>query len=155
MENILKKIGLTYEELLFILNKIPLNIIITDGDGSILWVNECLCEFTGYSFEELIVENPRILKCEQTDPNIYDELWDTIKRKRKIWKGRLKNKKKNGEIYEEDIKIIPIKNGRKNPSKFIGIQHDITELEKLRKREKVKDALQKTLEKIEKIHKSI
>jgi len=139
------------EELVTTLNSVPLNIIITDSEGIIIWCNDTACEFTGYARDEIIGENPRILKSDETNPEIYEEMWDTIKTKQKIWTGRIKNKKKNGEIYEEELKIIPVSVGENNPHKFIGIQQDVTELNKLQKREKIKNNLTRAVENIREI----
>jgi two-component system sensor histidine kinase/response regulator len=148
----LEKAGVKHSELVEILNNVPVNIIITDAEGDILWCNDTACKFTGYLKKEIIGENPRILKSDLNDEKIYEEMWDTIKNQKKIWKGTIKNKKKNGEIYEEVLQIIPIIENTK-PIRFIGIQKDVTEMEKLRKRESVKEALKLTVEQIEKIHK--
>ena len=101
----------------------------------------------------MIGENPRILKQDDNDPQIYVDMWKTIKTKKQIWTGHLKNKKKDGTPYEEELIIIPIKRGRRKPTHFVGIQQDVTEIEKLRKRESVKEALAETVKQIEKIGK--
>lgn len=145
------EMDLVKEELIYILNQVPLNIVLTDGEGEILWCNNTICNFTGYAREEMIGQNPRILKSNDNDHKIYPEMWDTIKNKKQIWQGKLKNKKKDGTLYEEDIQIIPVIRGKGKPKFFIGIQHDITEIERLRKRESVKQALKDTVKQIERI----
>jgi len=143
---------LNEDDIVRILDNIPLNVIVTDINGKILWCNQTACDFTGYKQKELKGENPRILKCENTEPKIYKEMWETIAVKKEIWTGIITSKKKNGELYEEELRIIPIFDKEGNINKFIGIQRDVTELDKLRKREKVKDAIKKAVEKIEKIN---
>ena len=144
-------IGIEPKELIMALNVVPANIIITDVEGIIIWCNDTACSFTGYTRGEMIGENPSILKVEETTLETYVEMWDIIKNKKEIWNGTLKNKKKNGEIYKEELQIIPIINKNNEVTKFIGVQKDVTELEMLRKRENVKDALSKVMQKIKEI----
>ena len=53
----------------------PASIVITDVNGRIEYVNSTFCQVTGYSFEEAVGENPRILKSGLTSPELYDDLW--------------------------------------------------------------------------------
>jgi PAS domain S-box-containing protein len=62
------KTELEMEDMINILNHVPLNIIITDLEGVIIWCNDVASEFTGYSKEDMIGENPRILKQDDNDP---------------------------------------------------------------------------------------
>lgn len=139
------------EDVVKILNNIPLNIIITDVNGKIIWCNKTTLDFTGYNEIEIIGENPRILKGDKNDPEIYKSLWEAITNK-EIWTGNLTNKKKNGEIYEEEIIIIPLLDEHGNINKFVGIQRDVTEVDKLRKRDNIKKAIANAVEKIAQIN---
>ena len=67
--------------------------LITDEKGTIIWVNSAFTKLTGYTFEEAINQNPRILKSGKHDDIYYSDLWNTIK-SGKVWKGEITNKKK-------------------------------------------------------------
>lgn len=103
----------------------PTSVVITNLEGTIEYVNPKFSELTGYSFNEAIGNNPRILKSGNTLPEVYDELWDTIK-DGKIWRGRFINKKKNGELYWEDAWISPIKNNEGTITHYVAVKEDIT-----------------------------
>jgi two-component system sensor histidine kinase/response regulator len=82
----------------------PASVVITDLKGTIEYVNSKFCEVTGYTVEEAIGQNPRILKSDLTPKEIYRELWKTIKAGQE-WRGEFQNKKKNGELYWESATI--------------------------------------------------
>ncbi len=103
----------------------PVSIITTDITGKIEYINEAFCKTTGYSPEESLGENTRILKG-KTSPNVYATLWETLL-SGQIWKGEFINKKKNGEFYYSETTISPIKNDKNQIIKFIAIMEDITE----------------------------
>lgn len=100
------------------------SIIITDVNGIIEYVNHTFTEITGYLPDEVIGQKPSILKSGVNPPQIYVELWQTIKSGR-TWKGRLCNKNKNGELFWEDLTITPLKNDKGEITHFVGICEDI------------------------------
>ncbi|MCK9641093.1 MAG: PAS domain S-box protein [Prolixibacteraceae bacterium] len=104
----------------------PVSIVITDTNGSIEYVNPKFTEITGYSFEESIGQNPKILKSETKKSEDYAELWQTIL-SGKIWSGEFYNKKKNGDYYWENATISPILNEQNEISHFLAIKEDITQ----------------------------
>lgn len=104
----------------------PLSVVITDGDGFIEYVNPFCLNNTGYTLEEMIGQNPRVLKSGTMPSEIYKKLWDTIK-SGNIWRGEICNKKKNGSIYWERMSIAPVSNNEGNITHFIGVKEDITE----------------------------
>lgn len=106
------------------------SIVITDVEGNIEYINKKFTEITGYTSEDAIGKNPRILKSDKNDPNIYKELWATIK-SGKEWHGELCNKKKSGELFWESESISPIVNTHGKITHFIAIKDDITEHKKL------------------------
>lgn len=110
--------------------KSPISIFITDADGNIEYVNPHTTTTTGYSSEELIGNNPRILKSGFTNPKVYEELWFTIKNGN-VWKGILNNRRKNGALYWESTTITPIVNEAGVIINFIAIKEDITERVKI------------------------
>jgi diguanylate cyclase (GGDEF)-like protein/PAS domain S-box-containing protein len=81
---------------------------------------------TGYTKEESIGQNPRILKSEeQHDVEFYKNMWDTIL-SGKVWRGELVNKRKNGSFYNEEETITPVLDKQGNVKNFIAIKLDIT-----------------------------
>ncbi len=107
----------------------PVSIVLTDLDGTIEYVNPAFTRVTGYSFEEAIGENPRILKSSDKNKEEYRELWETISSGRE-WRGEFKNIKKNGEVFWESASISPIVNDQDHPTHYIAVKEDITERKK-------------------------
>lgn len=104
----------------------PTSIIITDNKGNIEYTNPKFTQLTGYSLDDVIGKNPRILKSGHTKPEEYENLWKTIKIG-KEWKGEFHNKKKNGDLYWELASISSIKNNHNKITHYIAIKEDITE----------------------------
>lgn len=115
----------------------PTAVIITDKDGIITYINPEFEEMTGYSAQEVIGKNPRILKSGQQGPEFYKELWETIL-SGKIWHGEFHNKKKNGSLYWESGHISAVRDAKGQIINFIAVKEDITEykmmLEELEKK---------------------
>ncbi len=103
----------------------PSTVVITDTNGIIEYVNPKFTELTGYTTEEAIGQNPKILKAEGMRPEEYENLWKTIQ-SGNDWKGEFKNKKKSGEEFYESASISPIKDEFGNITNFIAIKEDIT-----------------------------
>jgi PAS domain S-box-containing protein len=104
----------------------PVSIVITNLDGNIEYVNPRGCEITGYSRDELLGKNPRILSTGEMSKGEYKILWNMIT-SGKEWKGEFHNKKKNGELYWERASISPVKNAKDEITHFLGVKEDITE----------------------------
>jgi PAS domain S-box-containing protein len=103
----------------------PTIVIITDLQGTIEYVNPKFYEVTGYSPNEVIGKNPKILKSGNTPKKVYKSLWKTITAG-KEWYGEFHNRKKNGELYWESANIFPLKNEYGKITHFIGMMEDIT-----------------------------
>lgn len=101
-------------------------ISITDRDGTIRWVNQAWSKMTGYSFQEAIGQNPRILKSGLQPSHFYTNLWDTIL-SGQVWSGELINKRKDGSFYIEEETITPFKAVNGDITHFIAIKQDITD----------------------------
>lgn len=99
----------------------------TDLNGTITYVNDTFCKISGYSREELIGENHRIIKYPDNQKYIYEDIWNTIKNK-KVWQGTIKNRKKSGEIYYVKSTILPIVNFKNEIVEYIAARIDVTEL---------------------------
>lgn len=104
----------------------PVMTLITDSKGNIEYVNRSFEEITGYSSDEVIGKNPRILKSGKTDKETYKTLWSTITAGQ-TWKGEWINRKKDGAFYWEDVTISPITNEKNEITNFIAIKQDITQ----------------------------
>jgi PAS domain S-box-containing protein len=103
----------------------PVSVVITDLEGSIEYVNAKFADLTGYSPQEALGQNPRILKSEHQDPALYRELWAEIAQGRG-WKGELQNRKKNGELYWEHASISPIRDETGKITHYLAVKEDIT-----------------------------
>ncbi|WP_051533883.1 MASE3 domain-containing protein [Desulfitibacter alkalitolerans] len=104
----------------------PAIVVITDSKGSIEYVNSKFTEITGYKSEEVLGENPRILKSGRSKKEDYQELWETITAGRE-WRGEFLNKKKDGELYWEHASISSISNSQGEITHFVAVKEDITE----------------------------
>jgi len=100
-------------------------VVIMDAEGTIEYVNPMFERVTGYSREEIIGQNPRILASGEIPKIEYKGLWNIIKAG-KTWQGEFKNKKKNGEFYWVKGLISPIKNEEGTITHFLAIQEDIS-----------------------------
>ena len=103
----------------------PVSVVITDTRGNIEFVNPMFTELTGYGKEEVLGKNPRLLKSDTTEPDIYRDMWGTIC-SGNLWEGEFRNKKKSGELFWEKVKISPVKNSEGAVTHFIGIKENIT-----------------------------
>lgn len=123
VEEQLRKISVAVEQS-------PVSIIITDRDGDIEYVNPHFSRLTGYSFDEAVGQNPRILKSGETSSAEYRQLWETILAGGE-WQGQFLNQKKNGDLYWEQALIAPIRDEQGIVSHFIAIKENITERKRL------------------------
>ena len=115
-------------------------ILITDSDGVIASVNPAFTRLTGYSAEEAIGRTPSFLKSGAQDPEMYRELWATIRAGR-VWRGRLVNRRKDGSLYTEEQTITPVTDPAGMVSHFIAVKQDVTEFRKVSERLQARDEL--------------
>lgn len=108
------------------------SIIITDQDGTIEYVNPAFTKVTGYSREEVVGQNPRILQGGQHDQLFYGKMWDTLRRG-ESWSGHFINRKKDGALFEEDAAISPILDDAGNIVNYVAVKHDVTKRIQLEK----------------------
>ena len=108
----------------------PLSVVITDLKAKIEYVNDSFTRITGYSPEDVLGQDPRILQSGQTPKRLYDKLWKTLS-KGETWRGEFVNKRKSGEIYYEYSVIAPIKDSKGNTRRYIGMKEDITARKRL------------------------
>ncbi len=101
------------------------NVVITDANGSIIYVNPAFEASTGYTREEAMGRNPRLLKSDVQDPSVHQELWQTISSGR-VWKGRLINRKKDGETYTVDVTVTPVRDDNDTIANYVAVQRDVS-----------------------------
>ena len=99
----------------------------TDKKGFITFVNSKFCETSGYEKNELIGKDHRIIRHPSMSKEFFAQMWETILDK-KIFKGVIANKRKDGSIYYVDTTIIPILDENKDIVEFISIRHNITKI---------------------------
>lgn len=112
------------------INQSPNLILVTDTDGTIEYVSEQSEALTGYTAAELVGANPRILKSEQTPPEVYQNLWSTISRGY-CWSGELLNRRKDGGLYWQHLQISPIRNHHKDIRRYVAVMEDISRQKQL------------------------
>ncbi len=101
-------------------------IVITDRDGTIIWVNPAFTRLTGYSREEAIGGNPRLLKSGKHDRAFYEAFWAHL-RSGRTWHGEMINRRKDGVLYVEEMTIAPVRQANGEITHFTAIKQDITE----------------------------
>ena len=117
-EEKIKKLSLAVEQS-------PAAVVITDSEGTIEYVNRKFSSLTGYSFEEAVGNNPRILNSGYHSKEFYSELWRIIKSCGE-WRGEFRNKKKDGSLYWEQASITPIVSGSGVITHFVALKEDIS-----------------------------
>ncbi len=103
-------------------------VSMTTPQGMITYVNETFCKLSGYSKEELLGKPHNIVRHPDMPKDTFYNMWQTIKSK-KIWKGIVKNRAKDGSSYFVNATIIPILDENGEIVEFIAVRHDVTELE--------------------------
>lgn len=126
----------------------PLSVAITNLKGEIDYVNPCFTEVSGYTLEEVLGQNPRVLKSGATPESVYREMWDTLTAGG-VWRGELINRKKNGENYIESAIIAPVVGPDGATTHYVALKEDITE------RKKTEAALRETQERFRMIAQNI
>lgn len=119
-------------------------IMITDRQGTIRWVNPAFEEMTGYGRDEVMGENPRILKSGEQDETFYEELWTTITGG-EVWDEEIVNRRKDGSLYLERESIVPVRHRSDEITHFVAIKEDITERRKRQEALRRSEARYRTL----------
>ncbi|MBI4384496.1 MAG: PAS domain S-box protein [Nitrospinae bacterium] len=104
----------------------PSGVLITDIEGNIEYVNPNFVETSGYSYEEIIGKNPRILKSGVHPPQFYSKLWETITAGNE-WRGEFCNRKKDGKLFWELQSISPLRDAEGRITHFLAVKIDDTE----------------------------
>jgi len=101
-------------------------VVITGIDGNIQYVNPAFTRVTGYSCEEVLGKNPRLLRSGRQDSKFYQQMWGTILAGT-VWRGEIVNRRKDGSLFEEEMTIAPVRGADSKITNFIAIKQDITE----------------------------
>ncbi len=99
--------------------------MITDLNGTILYVNPAFEKASGYTREEALGQNPRFLKSGQHDAEFYRKMWAVLGHG-EVWSGRITNKKKDGTLYDEDASISPVRDAAGKVVNYVAVKHDVT-----------------------------
>ena len=120
-----KKSGDILRKLSMAVEKSPASVVITDINGYVEYVNPKFEEVTGYTFDEVVGRKTNVLKSGYTPDRVYQDLWTTII-SGKQWRGEIQNRKKNGELFWEDVTISPITSEDGEITHFLAVKEDIT-----------------------------
>lgn len=113
------------QRLVTAINHVVESIVITNANGNIEYVNPAFVRRTGYSEDDAIGNNPRLLKSGEHGQDFYREMWQTLN-SGQVWSGRVTNRKKNGEHYIEQVAISPVKNDNGIITHYVGVKRDVT-----------------------------
>lgn len=100
-------------------------VVITDLNGAIEYVNPAFTTITGYSAEEALGRNPRILSSGHHSREFYSQMWQTILRG-EVWQGEVINRRKDGELYWEATTISPVRDEAGRITHFVAVKEDIS-----------------------------
>ena len=115
------------------LEQSPHSIVITDTSARIQYVNKAFCEASGYSAQEALGKNPKILQSGETSPALYEALWKRLT-SGQSWQGEFINKKKNGDLYVELVSVYPIKDRFGTLTNYVAHKVDVTQHKAAEKR---------------------
>jgi len=118
------------EEYQFLLDKTT-SISKSDLHGRITYVNDNFCKLSGYTREEIMGKPHSIFRAPDVDPAVYKELWATIQSK-KIWRGEVKNRAKDGSYYYFEATIMPLLDSNQEIVEYISVRIDNTENKQLK-----------------------
>ncbi|MEW6982810.1 PAS domain-containing protein [Colwelliaceae bacterium 6471] len=125
------------------LNKHAL-VSITNRKGDINYVNDTFCKISGYSRNELLGQNHRIVKSGIHPPKFYEDIWHTIVNG-DIWQGEICNLNKNGDFYWVSSTIMPLVDDNGNAYQYVSIRTDITQQKEAEQQQRKKIAIQTML----------
>src|SRR5690554_3323124 len=117
--------NITFDLLHKAIEQSPTSIVVTDKEGTIQYVNSHFTKLSGYSYEEAVGQNPRILKTDFHTSDYYSEMWIALSQG-KSWSGLFKNQKKSGDFYWERAHINPVLDENGEITHYIAVKRDVT-----------------------------
>lgn len=102
-------------------------MLVSDANELILRVNSAFTRITGYSQEEVVGQNPSLLKSGKHDASFYDAMWESINNQG-MWEGEIWNRRKSGEIYPEYLNITAVKDNNGLVTNYVATFTDITQI---------------------------
>jgi PAS domain S-box-containing protein len=124
-EEALRQSNVELRKLARVVEQTPATVMLTDLEGRIEYVNPRFTEVTGYTAEEALGQNPRILKSDRTPPEVHRAMWETLTAGR-VWQGELCNKKKDGALFWEQASISPVRDEHGNTTSYVAVKEDVT-----------------------------
>jgi PAS domain S-box-containing protein len=125
-----KRTELQLRKLSQVVEQSPESVVITDLDAAIEYVNDAFVQVTGYSRDEVLGRNPRLLQSGKTLQATYDEMWDTLTRGQP-WKGEFINRRKDGGEFTEFSLITPLRQPDGTISHYVAVKEDISEKKRI------------------------
>ncbi len=102
------------------------HVVITDPEGNIIYANKAVQEHTGFSLVDIVGKNPGDLWGGIMDKKFYESMWHRIKIEKCPFVGEVKNRNRDGEIYDQELRIFPVLDDNGEVKFFIGMEPDIT-----------------------------
>ncbi|MGE4447369.1 MAG: EAL domain-containing protein [Azospira sp.] len=107
--------------------------LVTDADNNIRSVNRAFCETTGYSAEEVLGRNPRLLSSGHHDKTFYRQMWEALN-SQGYWQGEIYDRRKSGEIYPKWTRINVVKDDQGRVVNHVAVFSDISDRKALEER---------------------
>jgi diguanylate cyclase (GGDEF)-like protein/PAS domain S-box-containing protein len=108
------------------LDQLPISVLITDTRGTIEYVNPTFLKTKGFTAQEVVGQNPRVLKSGQMDGRVYSNLWSDLKAGR-VWRGEFENRRKDGTLLWERTTVTPLRDDHGAVTHYMAINEDITQ----------------------------
>ena len=120
----------------------------TDADGNISFVNDRVCEVSGYARDELIGRSHRLFKSGVHPPQFYESMWQTLTSGR-VWKGEVCNRAKDGSLYWVEATIMPLADVDGGPPQFVSMHTDISERKRAEAQQRILESQLREVQKLQ------
>ena len=108
------------------MEQVPESVVITDDHARILYVNPAFTAVTGYERGEVVGRTPGEFKSGLHDADFYRQMWSALL-SGATWHGRIVNRRKNGELFTEDVVIVPVRDAPGRAVNYVALKRDITD----------------------------
>ena len=120
-----KRVEASHTQLATVVEQAAEAIVITDPQGRIRYANPAFEKTSGYTCAEVIGKNSRVLKSGQQDDAFYHRMWEVLGRG-EVWSGHFINKRKDGQLYEEEATISPVRDATGKIINYVAVKRDVT-----------------------------